>query len=144
MVNFLIKIKPKPQQRHRNNGRFQYDPSSSDKKDFILLAKQYAPRKPTSDSIEMDITFCYKRPHSHFRMKNKEPILKDGMPFYKIGRPDIDNLTKFYLDCIQDKNCGFIYDDAQVVSLHARKVYGHDNYIHIKIIPTKKYLEIKE
>ena len=36
MINFLIKTRPKPQQRHRSNGRFQYDPSSSDKKDFIL------------------------------------------------------------------------------------------------------------
>ena len=144
MINFLIRTRPKPQQRHRSNGRFQYDPSSSDKKDFILLAKEYAPPKPTSDIIELDITFCYERPKNHFRTKNKKKILKHDAPFWKVGRPDIDNLAKFYLDCIQDKNCGFIKDDAQVVSLHARKVYGHENYIHIKIIPTKKYLEIQE
>ena len=136
LIQFLIRIKPKPQQRHRNNGRFQYDPSKSDKKDFILLSKQYAPPKPITDIVEIDITFCYKRPASHFRTKNKEKILKDSLPFFKVGRPDVDNLAKFYLDAMQ----GIFYkDDSQVVSLHGRKVYGKEDYVMVKIIPSKNF-----
>ena len=141
MVNFLVKLRPKPQQRHRNNGRFHYDPSSKDKKEFILIAKQEAPPKPTNDMIELDITFCYKRPNNHYRTKNKKKILKHDVPFWKIGKPDTDNLVKFYMDAM---NGIFYVDDAQIVSLHARKVYGYEDYIHIKMIPTKKYLEKQE
>ena len=141
MVNFLIKLRPKPQQRHRNNGRFHYDPSSKDKKEFILLANQYAPPKPTKDILELDITFCYKRPNNHFRSQNKKKIIKYNAPFWKIGKPDVDNLVKFYMDAM---NGIFYFDDAQIVSLHARKVYGFEDYIHIKLIPTKKYLEKQE
>ena len=138
MVNFLVKLRPKPQQRHRNNGRFHYDPSSKDKKEFILIAKQEAPPKPTNDMIELDITFCYKRPNNHYRTKNKKKILKHDVPFWKIGRGDLDNLSKTYMDAM---NGIFYVDDAQIVSLHARKVYGYEDYIHIKMLPTKKYLE---
>ena len=93
MIQFLVDIKPKPQQRHRSNGRFQYDPSSKDKQDFLFLVKQYAPKQPITDIVEMDITFCYKRPASHFRSKNKQKILKDNVPFFKTGRPDVDRLS---------------------------------------------------
>ena len=137
MIQFLVDIKPKPQQRHRSNGRFQYDPSSKDKQDFLFLVKQYAPKQPITDIVEMDITFCYKRPASHFRSKNKQKILKDNVPFFKTGRPDVDNLAKLYLDCLTDG--GFIKDDSQVVSLHARKLYGENDYVMIKIIPSKNF-----
>lgn len=40
---------------------------------------------------------------------------------YHMGRPDIDNLVKFYMDCLN----GILYeDDKQVVSLVATKVYN--------------------
>ena len=40
MINFYIKSRPRPQQRHRSSGRnFYYDPSSKDKKKFKLLSK---------------------------------------------------------------------------------------------------------
>ena len=136
MIQFLVDIKPKPQQRHRSNGRFQYDPSSKDKQDFLFLVKQYAPPKPIMGIIEMDITFCYKRPASHFIMKNKQKVLKENAPFFKIGRPDVDNLAKFYLDAMQGT---FYKDDSQVVSLRANKLYGEKHYVMIKIIPSKNF-----
>jgi len=136
LIKFLIRIKPKPQQRHRNNGRFQYDPSKGDKRDFLFLAKQYAPKKPITDIIEMDLTFCYKRPDSHFRSKNKEKILKDNVPFFKAGLQDVDNLAKMYMDSMQGT---FYKNDSQIVSLHARKVYGKEDYVMVKIIPSKNF-----
>ena len=136
MIQFLVDIKPKPQQRHRSNGRFQYDPSSKDKQDFLFLVKQYAPKQPIVDIVEMDITFCYKRPASHFRSKNKQKILKDNVPFFKSSKADLDNLIKFVCDAL---NGVFYKDDSQVVSLHARKLYGQKDYVMIKIIPSKNF-----
>ena len=136
MIQFLVDIKPKPQQRHRSNGRFQYDPSSKDKQDFLFLVKQYAPKQPIVDIVEMDITFCYKRPASHFRSKNKQKILKDNVPFFKSSKADLDNLIKFVCDAL---NGVFYKDDSQVVSIHAMKLYGEKDYVMIKIIPSKNF-----
>ena len=136
MIQFLVDIKPKPQQRHRSNGRFQYDPSSKDKQDFLFLVKQYAPKQPIIDIVEMDITFCYKRPASHFRSKNKQKILKDNVPFFKSSKADLDNLIKFVCDAL---NGVFYKDDSQVVSIHAMKLYGEKDYVMIKIIPSKNF-----
>ena len=141
MIKFLVKTRPKPQQRHRSNGRFQYDPSSKDKMLFLLQAKEYAPKLPTLRNIDMELTFCYKRPRSHYRSKNKKLILKEDSPSYKGSKADIDNLAKFYIDAM---NKVFYKDDCQIVSLNANKVWGSEDYVYVKIAYTKKYLEIKE
>ena len=136
MIKFLVKTRPKPQQRHRNRGgRFQYDPSSKDKKDFLLQCKQFAPKTPTLRNIEMELTFCYKRPRSHFTSKKKQLILKDDAPLYKSSKADVDNLAKFYIDSM---NKVFYKDDAQIVSLSANKVWGSEDYIYCKMSYTKK------
>ena len=138
MINFLVKTRPKPQQRHRSNGRFQYDPSSKDKKDFLLQAKQFAPAKPITKDIELSITFCYRRPKNHYRSKNKELILKDDAPFYKSSKADLDNLVKFVADSL---NGIFYKDDSQIVSIYASKVWGAEDYVFVKISTTNKILE---
>ena len=135
MIKFLVKTRPKPQQRHRSNGRFQYDPSSKDKKDFLLQCKQFAPKTPTLRNIEMELTFCYKRPRNHFRSKNKKLILKEDSPTYKASKADIDNLAKFYIDAM---NKVFYKDDGQIVTLRANKVWGSEDYIYCKMSYTKK------
>ena len=136
MIKFLVKTRPKPQQRHRSRGgRFQYDPSAKDKKDFLLQCKQFAPKIPTLRNIEMELTFCYKRPKNHFRSKNKILILKEDSPLYKGSKADIDNLAKFYIDSM---NGVFYKDDAQIVSLSANKVWGSEDYVLVKISSLRK------
>ena len=134
MINLFIRTKPRPQQRHRNNGRFHYDPSAKEKKEFINQIKERIPKNPLGMYIDMCFVFCYKRPKSHFRRKNKKDILKNDVPHYKKNVPDIDNLCKFYMDALQ----GYIYkSDSQVVSINAEKVYGEEDFVHIKITHTK-------
>ena len=134
MTNLFVKTKPRPQQRHRSSGRHHYDPSSKEKQDFIFQIQDRIPKKPSEDAIDMYFTFCYKRPQTHYRTKNKKKILKNNMPYYKKSVPDIDNLVKFYMDCLQ----GPIYkSDSQVVSINATKVYGEEDFVHIKIFYTK-------
>ena len=135
MVKFLIRVKPKPQQRHRSRGRFQYDPSSKDKEDFLLLAKQYAPKNPTSKPIELNLTFCYKRPRHHYTSKNKVLTLKKDAEFYKKSKADLDNLIKFVADSLS----GIFYkDDAQIVSISACKVWGSEDYVYVHLSSLQK------
>jgi len=135
LIKFLIRTRPKPQQRHRSRGRFQYDPSSKDKKDCLLQAKEYAPKLPTLRNIDLELTFCYKRPRSHYRSKNKKLILKEDAGFYKSSRSDLDNLVKFVADSLQGV---FYKDDAQIVSLNANKVWGSEDYVYVKIDSLRK------
>jgi Holliday junction resolvase RusA-like endonuclease len=51
-------------------------------------------------------------------------------PTYHVLKPDIDNLAKFVLDCMNQK---FYPDDSQVVLLHCSKVYGNDVGTHVTI-----------
>lgn len=135
MTKFLIKVRPKPQQRHRHRGRYQYDPSAKDKKDFVLLSKEYAPKKPTARNIEMYLTFCYKRPRNHYTSKNKILKLKPDAPMYRASTPDLDNLEKFVLDSYE----GIFYkNDSQIVRLSSEKLYGEEDYVYIKMLYTKK------
>jgi len=137
LIKFLIRTRPKPQQRHRSRGRFQYDPSSKDKKDFLLQAKEYAPKNPSLKPIELTLTFCYKRPKHHYTSKNKILTLKKDAPFYKKSRADIDNLIKFVADALGMNNT-FYKDDAQIVSLNANKVWGSEDYVYVKIDSLRK------
>jgi Holliday junction resolvase RusA-like endonuclease len=135
LIKILINTRPKPQQRHRHNGKFQYDPSAKDKKEFLLQSMKYAPKTPTLKNIEMYLTFCYKRPRNHYTSKNKVLKLKPDAPQHRSSTPDLDNLEKFVLDCYEGT---FYKNDSQVVRLTSEKVFGEQDYVYIKIIYTKK------
>ena len=136
MTNLFVKTKPRPQQRHRSSGRHHYDPSSKEKQDFIFQIQDRIPKKPSEDAIDMYFTFCYKRPKAHYKTKDKKPVLKENAPYYRKAKPDIDNLVKFYMDCCSKL---FYVDDAQVTSINAVKVYGQEDYVHIKLAYNKNY-----
>ena len=134
MITLFVQTKPRPQQRHRSNGRFQYDPSAKEKKAFIDQVKNRVPKVAPGNRIQMQFTFCYKRPKNQYRSKNKKKILKDDAPLYKTSVPDIDNLCKFYMDALQ----GYFYkSDSQVSTISAEKIYGAEDFVLIKIIHTK-------
>lgn len=136
MIQFIVNGLPRPQQRHRSRGRWTYDPSAEEKKEFAFQIKKDAPVKPMTDELDVHISFVYKRPKKHYRVKAGKLLRKQEVPFYKKSRPDLDNLIKFYLDAMQ----GIVYkDDSQIVSLNAQKVYGSENMVHIKIFYNKKY-----
>ena len=138
MIKFIVNTRPKPQQRHRSNGRYHYDPSSKVKKDFLKSAGIYRPKKPISKNIDLEFIFCYKRPKNHYRMKNKKLALKIDAPQYKGTKADIDNIAKLYIDAM---NGVFYKDDCQIVNLTASKIFGSDNYVYVKITHTKKFIE---
>ena len=134
MINLFVRTKPRPQQRHRNKGRFHYDPSAKEKKDFLYQVSDRIPKKASISIIDMHFTFCYSRPQNHYRTIKKQRVLKDNIPYYKRSTPDIDNLCKFYMDCLGGH---FYVNDSQIASINAVKVYGEEDFVHIKIFYTK-------
>ncbi len=73
---------------------------------------------PTEGPIGIDFVFIYPPPLS-WSKKKKESAIADK--HFKISMPDIDNLTKFYLDAMT----GVVYqNDNSVVFCNAEKIYG--------------------
>lgn len=105
--------------RARVTSRGAYTPQKTkDATDEIkwLLALNKAPR--FEGAIDLDVTFTIKKPKS---------AAKRAVPTVK---PDIDNMVKLFCDAAN----GILWkDDAQVVRLLARKVYGESPSIEITV-----------
>jgi len=123
LINFIIPGKPKALKRPRFSRGRTYDPMANDKKKTWMQIAKYRPKLPFAGNIYIKLIFYMPRPKTHFKTGKKSHILKDGIPEYHSFRPDIDNLIKYVLDCIQGEN-GFIVDDSQVCMIQAEKVYS--------------------
>jgi len=118
---------PTAQQRPRVTRSHTYDPSKKDKVDFLKSVMTQLPKAPLTSSILIRIDFYFKRPKSHFTSKGE---LSRFAPREYTKKPDIDNLIKFVLDALN----GHLYvDDAQVISLAARKLYAENDGIEIRV-----------
>lgn len=109
--------------RHTKNG-FTYDPSSPDKKQFLLECLQYKPKRPYVGSIAIELMFFMQRPKAHYGTGKNLHTLKPKAPYEHITKPDTDNLAKFVLDALG--GCVFFFhDDRQVMDLRSRKLYAN-------------------
>jgi len=122
-MNITIPGIPKPQKRHKFGRGFVYDPSKKDKKEFSLLAKEFAPKQPLEGDIIVQVWFYMPRPKNHCRTGKFSGILKDGAPTWHSKRPDIDNLLKFVMDALQIGEI-FYKDDANICFVQAGKQYA--------------------
>tara|TARA_Y100000310_G_C20613348_1_gene779210 strand:+ start:328 stop:738 length:411 start_codon:yes stop_codon:yes gene_type:complete len=122
VLEIKIKGKPTSQKRHRHTKKgFTYDPSKSEKGDFIVLLHEYAPKQPLRGEIILQAYFYLPRPKKHFRTGQYSGVLKEGIPLYCKTRPDLDNYLKFVMDCCN----GVIWvDDSQVVRVMMSKSYS--------------------
>ena len=118
---------PKALMRHRMPWRGKnprsYDPSAKDKKDFLAMVKNNAPKKPLTGPIVMDVRFYMQRPKKHYRTGKFAGKLKDTAPLHHTNKKDLDNLVKFIGDSL---NGVFYKDDSQICELHAYKKYDHN------------------
>lgn len=130
---------PKPQPRARasvvGSKRVRiWTPSSAD--DFkgevraqTRLALHHRPVPPhlISGVFSVDMLFLMPRPRSHYRSGRNARMLAKDAPAFPAGKPDLDNVVKAVLDALtkfQGLPSLLWADDAQVVSLTARKVYA--------------------
>ena len=130
---YQIKIKvlgePAAQKRHRTvqvkgmKFPMNYDPSSSDKADFLSLIHEHAPATPFTVALRVDVFFYFTRPASHYGTGSKSGILKPSAPLWKISKPDRDNLDKFVMDSM---NKIYWKDDSVVCAGEIIKKYDEN------------------
>lgn len=109
-IHFIVDGDPIAQPRHRDRaavkkgGRIwhpKYDPAARKKEDFLRRAMRYRPPEPLDGPLEVNITFWFKRPLSHFGCRQGRRYLKASAPvFHTLSRMDRDNLDKFVLDAL--------------------------------------------
>lgn len=123
MIDIKLPIKPFPKDRPRftmDGHAYTTSRTRKGERDIKLLVKAEMARNGlimSEGPIVMQLEFCFE----------------GEKPFHIVG-PDTDNLCKSVLDSCQ----GVIYkNDSQVITLEASKVYGKENYIHIKAKETK-------
>ena len=144
MIYHELKISGQPiaQKRHRDiskNGiQWRYDPSAKDKQNFLkkALSKQNVafgscPTKPYTTALKVSCIFTFEHLKSHFRTGKYKYFLKENPPFFKVTKPDIDNLQKFVYDSL---NGVFWKDDSVIVESYSYKCYQY-------VASTKVFIE---
>jgi Holliday junction resolvase RusA-like endonuclease len=106
-----------------------YDGQKKLKESWQWQIKSQFRNKPIEGPLSVDLIFHMPVPKSISAIKKKQML--NGI-MYHMGRPDIDNLQKFILDCL---NQTIIMDDAQIVEIRAKKVYSERPGTYVKIIP---------
>lgn len=72
-------------------------------------------------AVKVEMLFAMPRPKSHYGTGRNEWKLKESAPLLHTKKPDIDNLQKWVLDCLN----GILWvDDSCVVEARARKEYA--------------------
>ena len=137
-IVFEVLGNPQALKRHRTfkRGNFTgtYDPSKTEKQDFLCKVQEKAPEKPFDCPITVVMYFGFARPKSHYGTGRNASKLKSSAPIGHISRPDIDNLIKFVCDAL---NGVFWKDDSCICNLSAAKVYDEQPKTKIHILPVR-------
>lgn len=124
-TNFIVYGTPVPKGRPRfvRRGSFisTYTPKTTkDYEDKVREAARIAmgPEKPLETPVSVYLYIRLPIPASY--SKKRSEACRQGLEL-PIKKPDIDNSAKAVLDGMN----GIVYqDDAQIVSLHIKKMYG--------------------
>ena len=87
-----------------------------------LEAVRCDPQDPIAGPVEFVVTYYFKRPKSHYGTGRNAQTLKADAPYYVAVKPDTDKLDRATLDALTE--AGAYGDDAQVVRIHAMKIYA--------------------
>jgi Holliday junction resolvase RusA-like endonuclease len=122
MISLDLQGSPVPQARPRifkKGSRISaYDPKNQEKQQCKWQLRSQFREEPIKAPVSIDLTFYMPIP------KNVSGVIKRQMlngVCYHMARPDIDNLQKFTLDCLNDI---VLADDSQVVEIRARKIFS--------------------
>ena len=115
-ISITIPGKPIPLKRPRLGLGKIYDSQADIKKRTYWEIRNQTDTIPTSEPVNLSISFFMQIPRS---LSNKKKTQLDGKPHS--SRPDLDNLIKFYLDVCN----GLLYDDdSQIYNISSSKVYS--------------------
>ena len=131
-INLIVYGDPVPQPRVCDDTRKQrefglkympkYDPAAKKKENFLLKCIQHRPDEPFTEPLEVNITWFFKRPKSHYGSYKGKPYLREDAPKHHSmkKRCDRDNLDKFVLDALTGK---FWIDDGIISKGTLLKLY---------------------
>lgn len=92
------------------------------------LSSQFR-ESPLTIPVSIDLIFFMPIPKSASAIKKRQ--MQNGIVAH-IKKPDIDNLQKFILDCMN----GVVFkDDSQVCEIRAKKIYSSKPATLIRVIP---------
>jgi len=124
-IELTILGDPKAQKRHRSFRRGEhirnYDPSSTEKRDFLSIVQSKAPERPFDEPLAVMLYFDMPRPKGHYGTGRNAGVLKASAPKEHTKKPDIDNLVKFVLDALHGV---YWRDDSIITSIWAKKSYS--------------------
>lgn len=133
-LEFIVYGRAAPQGSKRNLGNGIMIESSKRVKPYRTDVRGVALSAVPSDwdldrDIDLDLTFCFKRPKSHLTSKG---LLTKSAPLTPRGRSygDVDKLCRATLDALT----GVTYhDDSQVLVLTGRKLFSERNQVIIHL-----------
>ncbi|MDD5764657.1 MAG: RusA family crossover junction endodeoxyribonuclease [Candidatus Marinimicrobia bacterium] len=121
-MKIIVYGDPKAQKRPRfsRRGKFvtTYDPSKSDKDNFLCQVIQNRPDQPLDCPLSISCKFYFPIPKSISKVK-RQSMMADCFPV--TTRPDLDNLEKFVLDSLSGI---YFKDDSQIFALSSSKFYS--------------------
>jgi Holliday junction resolvase RusA-like endonuclease len=82
--------------------------------------RQHFSKRSDAGAFKVSLTFGFKRPKSHFTSKG---VLRSGVLFDYVQKPDVDNLAKLVLDELT-KTQLIWRDDSQVIELTVVKCWS--------------------
>lgn len=142
-ITFFVSGEPKAQPRPKAFARKfgdkwmarVYDSGTAEhwKSQIAIAAKPFLPSSPVAGPIELELTFVFQRPKSHYGTGKKSDTLKHSVPYFHTVKPDCDNLFKSTVDAMTI--LGMWGDDKQIASTRIVKTYGPHPGCAVKIIP---------
>jgi Holliday junction resolvase RusA-like endonuclease len=117
--------KKRPRFARRGKHVVTYNDQETEEGLWLLDAKKQIAEK-LNGPVVVEVVFSMPRPKSHFGTGRNAGILKPSAPKEHTQKPDIDNLIKFVLDCLN--HCGVWHDDNDVVRIVARKLWSPGDY----------------
>lgn len=109
----------KKRPRFARRGKFvvTYNDQQTEEGRFLFEVQKQWNRMPLLGAIKIDLRFFMPIPAS---TSKKQTALMEGGAVPHTKKPDIDNLIKFVLDCLN----GVVFnDDSQIVKISGSKVY---------------------
>lgn len=133
MISIELFGNPVPQQRPRfaRKGKFVscYDNQSKLKEGYRWQIKSQFREDPIKTPLAVDLIFFMPIPKSTSGIKKRQ--MGNGIIAHT-KKPDIDNLQKFILDCL---NKLAFEDDSQIVEIRAKKIYSSKPGTTVRLIP---------
>ena len=133
MISITIPGKPiaKNRPRFARRGKFTTTYSDQETEEGLVILELQKVKERLTGPLALEIWFHIKRPKGHFGTGKNAGVLKPSAPKYPNKKPDIDNMLKFYMDCM---NTVIFHDDSAIITVNAHKRYSKDPRTEINII----------